>query len=182
MMQKIIRYVFTFSLILGCASTNYHPPLLLSQREIADYALADGRPLQSGKTYTCKNRDYGIGKDNCTIVLCKDNEKTETKLECEAYVPKSQDNSIARLTKIKNVSETKHGSALAKALIAYEKKDELPLTELCSIEQVICYRNSRFFPSSKINSTSSSTVAGKSRIEMKTKNRAEILDITVYQD
>lgn len=86
-MLKFTQIILVLALF-SCASTDYHPAMSLSQKEISESRLISGNKFSAGKVYDFGGIYPGESKQNCRTISCKNVLEEVTGLRCESFCPK----------------------------------------------------------------------------------------------
>lgn len=178
-MPKIVQITLILFLF-SCASTNYHPPVHLTQKEIAKGRLVDGRKFYAQRISDCGGRDTLNSSTPCDIIICKNTPEVETGLQCEVHVAYGNNNGLTRFVVNKSLDESKYASVIKEASSAYISGQIKPLAEFCSKGDVLCYLNSKYYPSDKIMSGAQTTLEAKGLLELKSKTKTDRMEISIF--
>ncbi len=82
----------SFVLMSGCASTQYHEPMTLSDEEVESMVIhdrfTDNGSASPGRIRACSS--IFSNEQGCAIILCHKDESRKNNLRCDLYAPKSR--------------------------------------------------------------------------------------------
>ncbi len=175
-------------LILSCQSITYMDPINLTQENIKDIRISysDGRnlPAFAGRFNDCalNIKNSLLGK-NCAILICKNTPNTETGLSCDYHIPKEVDTdqfTIFSQMKAKKINP-KFEKISNQIKLDIESGQFNSLSKLCNEKKVICYLNSKYFPSDKITENNLLKLMYKTTFETIAKKSSYNVEIQFYE-
>lgn len=184
--MKTLIFSICALMLASCTSLEYRKPIRMEQSNIRNMYV-DSKSLSesigAGKYENCAISQEIFHVNECSVIICKDNLSTQTKLECDVYLPATVTGpSDQAILERFNTYFTKYLTLDQVDLMLsqnYEIKNNTVIANFCLRPDVYCFKDSKEFPNNKTSRPVSFRIVFKKTYYLKDNS---MFEVTLYED